>query len=1070
MRRWIVATVTLSFAAAASQTGTWEANTCGGNLLSKSSEYGCALGRCKCWPVISTCDSSPGCDGDDLTSLAICQGQCKPTTLGILLNIVRWLFILGCPLAVFCYQVLKIRPATKTNESSSTDVGGHNGIEQVFRREQLLDVLLNQVNKQRQMMGNVVWHITHPLASEETIAVRRQRRRRRNSYHYQPDVSNVQASTPVSHDQGWDLAFPPDESEPRNQLDKYIDLTKLNSRRARGAYTIKMNPQTYLETMHENVVPSLWLCIIVLLVAILIFEFHPLQLTSKAVYVNPSSCISKSGHHCEHLNWTNITSRHYRIEFEQSQLPSGAELLALELQLVNHSRPLDKVHDMGLYHLSLSAPKASHPVIQNYTNKLAFTCAESTCSTISLAAIYLQRYDAALFDLRQRSFAIELEFTPPSVSPIDDAFPAFQLNVTSYVNTKAWLGITIRCFLGLISTLYLVHFVWSLHKFAVQRYAETTIETKSVYFHVWGHMSLERHLMVLMLFVLAVNDCPLMLLFKLPSLGAASQSYIIFRTVWETLSYVIILISLMVIMDSYRKDCRQFSNGASLRIIGLWSILAKIDLAACVVLLRLGLLLFFRRSKDEITHLDQWMPIVDILLVVAGISIFLYVAGVVHHVLEAQPYTQTRYLSLSFRYVTMVAFAILALLLLESVTTSPYPQVSTTKPTEYKAAPLILDVSVAVLVFFLVLAYYPPSKLEPGLIPRGYVIREKRQYALTPQENTSAAPSAFNTENTSRPSERTAGGRLQRMGAFRAKSISQPHRLLCLETASLLLNCSRYAYYRSSLFLSEDTGDDGVVKNPAAAYVNQFALMRDGLEEVLQVNDEQTDTNCLILHADFRIIFAFRGTVSKANVKTDLDFALDPIPWLPEELDTTQAPFAHRGFLRAYGAVRERCHATLDSLLARYGKQGFASDLLPVVLYNYGSPRVGSHGFSRLFNSNISLAFRLVNEGDIICGLPQRVSTNCFGQGKKLYKHIGTEVVMDGKINGDFIIRPTFAEKNLIVEVRKRPGRHYLKGYKENLQVILDVALRNEQPVGDYHLPTALDEALYHDSMDDEEL
>ncbi|KAH9109135.1 hypothetical protein LEN26_011599 [Aphanomyces euteiches] len=1046
-------------------------------------------------------------------SLAICQGQCKPTTLGILLNIVRWLFILGCPLAVFCYQVLKIRPATKTNsnESPSTDVDGQNDIEQVFRREQLLDVLLNQVNKQRQMMGNVVWHITHPLASEETIAVRRQRRRRRNSYHYQPDASYVQASTPVvSHDQGGDLAFPPDESEPRNQLDEYIDLTKVNSGRARGAYTIKMNPQTYLETMHENVVPSLWLCIIVLLVAILVFEFHPLQLTSKAVLVNPSSCISESGHPCEHLNWTNITLRQYRIEFEQSQLPSGAELLALELQLVDHSKPLDKVYDMGLYHLSLSTPKASHPVVQNYTNKLAFTCNKSTCSTISLAAVSLQRYDAALFDLRQRSFVIELEFTPPSVSRFDDAFPAFQLHVTFYVNTKAWLGIAIRCFLGLISTLFLVHFVWSLHKFALQRYAET-IDTKSVYFHVWGHMSLERHLMVLMLFVLAVNGCPLMLLLNLPFVGAARQSYIIFRTVWETLSYVIILTSLMVIMDSYRKDCRQFSNGASLRIIGLWSILAKVGLAACVVLLRLGLLLFFRRSKDEMTHHDQWMPIVDILLVVAGISIFLYVAGVVHHVLEAQPYTQTRYLSLSFRYVTMVAFAILALLLLESVTTSAYPQVSTTKPTEYKATPLILDVSVAVLVFFLVLAYYPPSKLEPGLIPRGYVIREKRQYAVTPPENNSGAPSAFNTENTSPPSERPAGGRLQRMGAFRAKSISRPHHLLCLETASLLLNCSRYAYYRSSLFLSEDTGDDGVVKNPAAAYVNQFALMRDGLEEVLQVIDEQTDTNCLILHADFRIIFAFRGTVSKANVKTDLDVALDPIPWLPdgklslkfhqvnvfEELDTTQAPFAHRGFLRAYGAVRERCHAALDSLLARYGKQGLASDLvhvyctghslggalatlaaldfklnmkLPVVLYNYGSPRVGSHGFSRLFNANISLAFRLVNEGDIICGLPQRVSTNCFGQGKKLYKHIGTEVVMDGKINGDFIIRPTFAEKNLIVEVRKRPGRHYLTGYKENLQVILDVALRNEKPVGDYHLPTAFDEALYHDSMDDEEL
>ncbi|KAF0712257.1 hypothetical protein AaE_012075 [Aphanomyces astaci] len=213
-------------------------------------------------------------------------------------------------------------------------------------------------------------------------------------------------------------------------------------------------------------------------------------------------------------------------------------------------------------------------------------------------------------------------------------------------------------------------------------------------------------------------------------------------------------------------------------------------------------------------------------------------------------------------------------------------------------------------------------------------------------------------------------------------------------------------------------------------------------------------------------------------------------------LASGETPFVHRGFLTAYASVREKCHAALHELLRRYTAHGIDPESVQiyctghslggalatlasidlklsfnrdVILYNYGSPRVGTHSFSRFFNSKMPLAFRLVNEGDIICGLPQRVTSTCFGQDKKFYKHIGTEVVMDGKVNGDFLIRPTFAEKNLIVEGRKKPGRHYLKGYTENLAMILDCSLQSERMLGDFRVQNALEEALYHDDSADDD-
>ncbi|RHY31687.1 hypothetical protein DYB32_003316 [Aphanomyces invadans] len=676
----------------------------------------------------------------------------------------------------------------------------------------------------------------------------------------------------------------------------------------------------------------------------------------------------------------------------------------------------------------MSAPTAPDPsqLVLRYLNRLSTTCSATTCGAIPLAAVYLQRFGASESDVRARRFDIDLVLLSNASAPTSNPPLSFRLVLTAYQDNRAWIAVTVRCCLGTFTALFLVHFLRALNAHLNHRFPDA-VQTKSLYFRVWGHMSLERHLMAILLLVLVVQHNPIMLIWTLPWFGPSSHSYIVFRNAWETVVYVVILGSLLIMLDCYRKDCHEFSNGASLKVAGYWFLGVKVALFAGAVVLRLSLALSLEGLFDATVNVAQWVSVVDLLLLVAGFSVFFGVVAIVHRELEAQRYSHTRYLSLSFRYLTVIAFAILAILLLNTAFSSTYAPVSTTTSTDLTAAALVVEIATAVFVFFAVLAFYPPNKLEPGLIPRGYVIRERRQYPTLPPQATTQPVEALSR----------ATATLLRLPAFRAKACTKPHRLFCLETACLLMNCSRHAYYRSSLNLPNDTSEDGVVAYPATSYVNQTALLRDGLEETMAIHDDGTDTNCLILHSEFRIIFAFRGTDSKANIKTDFEIKLEPFPWLPPESDGSQTPFVHRGFLTAYATVRDKCHAALRDLLRRYDGQGHASD--SVQIYCTGV---------------VGIAYAVVMTKVVL--------------GHSLGGALATLAALDLKLSFKRDVVMYNYGSPRIVEVRKKPGRHYLKGYTENLDMILERCLQSERHhVGDFYMQNALEDALYDDSMDE---
>jgi hypothetical protein len=79
----------------------------------------------------------------------------------------------------------------------------------------------------------------------------------------------------------------------------------------------------------------------------------------------------------------------------------------------------------------------------------------------------------------------------------------------------------------------------------------------------------------------------------------------------------------------------------------------------------------------------------------------------------------------------------------------------------------------------------------------------------------------------------------------------------------------------------------------------------------------------------------------------------------------------------------------------------------PIACYTYGQPRVGNALWSRYFAKCVPHCFRVVAEGDVFVTVPKAaVSLRTFS----MYKHTGTEVVLDDAATGTVCVAPTAVE------------------------------------------------------------
>lgn len=99
-------------------------------------------------------------------------------------------------------------------------------------------------------------------------------------------------------------------------------------------------------------------------------------------------------------------------------------------------------------------------------------------------------------------------------------------------------------------------------------------------------------------------------------------------------------------------------------------------------------------------------------------------------------------------------------------------------------------------------------------------------------------------------------------------------------------------------------------------------------------------------------------------------------------------------------------------------------------MYNFGSPRVGNAVFTHQYNQQLPDSFRVVVDGDIVCGIP-----------KGGYKHVGTEVMIDSLGAGSIIIDPSYVERRLRTRTKANVSVHSLIVYRKGLEGVKAASL-----------------------------
>mmetsp|Transcript_21523 Transcript_21523/g.31265 ORF Transcript_21523/g.31265 Transcript_21523/m.31265 type:complete len:1073 (+) Transcript_21523:100-3318(+) len=150
-------------------------------------------------------------------------------------------------------------------------------------------------------------------------------------------------------------------------------------------------------------------------------------------------------------------------------------------------------------------------------------------------------------------------------------------------------------------------------------------------------------------------------------------------------------------------------------------------------------------------------------------------------------------------------------------------------------------------------------------------------------------------------------------------------------------------------------------------------------------------------------------------------------------------------------ADRQTTESSVDEDISdsrAYGISASTPSRIRVGMYNFGSPRVGNWNFASAFNKIVPDGFRVVVDGDIVTGIP-----------KGNYKHVGTEILIDGHGSGTIIIDPSFVESRLQKSNKTSVEAHSLLVCKRGL---LGVKAATE-----YLHNNAMERSQNHDGCDD---
>ncbi len=232
-----------------------------------------------------------------------------------------------------------------------------------------------------------------------------------------------------------------------------------------------------------------------------------------------------------------------------------------------------------------------------------------------------------------------------------------------------------------------------------------------------------------------------------------------------------------------------------------------------------------------------------------------------------------------------------------------------------------------------------------------------------------------------------------------------------LDTAALLAKFAFTAYKEAETFKS--------------------TMGEDGFGTVFPETDSKTDTESYVSRHDERadIVVAFRGTeVGWKDILTDARLLASGLSYSYGFRGLLGRVFrlkrVHSGFLMAYRGVRAKVRRIVLELLSDEGDSHIyvtghslggalatlcALDLwhllneegivgVPITMYNFGSPRVGTPRFVTSYNKKVTDSWRIVNDVDIVTTVPPRLGFFRHWLG---YRHVSHFMFMTNEGNFD---------------------------------------------------------------------
>jgi pimeloyl-ACP methyl ester carboxylesterase len=264
----------------------------------------------------------------------------------------------------------------------------------------------------------------------------------------------------------------------------------------------------------------------------------------------------------------------------------------------------------------------------------------------------------------------------------------------------------------------------------------------------------------------------------------------------------------------------------------------------------------------------------------------------------------------------------------------------------------------------------------------------------------------------------------------------------CVEDAAVCLEIAYQAYY-----------DESPEQRTASGFgvMDRERIERWGHTIAEFISETENDTHVIVTRSAGVIVVAMRGTASFENAMTDLKMSMVLLP-KPQHESVFPEPRVHKGFFIAFtyvwprilGAVRAAEKAAraaghrdvevmccghslggaLATLAALYLRWSLPADVA-IQMISFGSPRVGSYSFARLYDRCVPHSWRVVCDRDIVASLPK------FGF---MYKHAGTEVMIDRR--GNIIADQSYVER-FFQPPRRSFRDHLLEHYRRSFLAAL---------------------------------